>query len=63
MTTLIIVVINKVIFEKEGLQMIDYYIHQIGNINAKRTYERLINILKSKAIYNLYKYSNEFIRK
>ena len=43
--------------------MIDYYIHQIGNINAKRTYERLINILKSKAIYNLYKYSNEFIRK
>ena len=30
--------------------MINYYIHQIGNINDKRTYERLINILKSKAI-------------
>lgn len=30
--------------------MIDYYIHQIGNINDKKTYERLGNILKSKAI-------------
>lgn len=28
----------------------DYYIHQIGNVNDKSTYERLIKILKSKMI-------------
>ena len=30
--------------------MIDFYIHQIGNIQNKKTYERLINILKSQTI-------------
>lgn len=28
----------------------DFYIHQIGNINNEKTYERLINILKSRII-------------
>ena len=28
----------------------DYYIHQIGDINEEKTYERLIKILKSKII-------------
>lgn len=30
--------------------MLDYYIHQIGDINNEKTYERLLNILKSKMI-------------
>ena len=30
--------------------MIDFYIHQIGNIQNKKTYERLISILKSQTI-------------
>ena len=30
--------------------MIDFYIHQIGNIQNEKTYERLISILKSKTI-------------
>ncbi len=30
--------------------MIDYYIHQIGNIQNEKTYERLLNILKSQMI-------------
>jgi len=30
--------------------MIDYYIHQIGNIQNKKTYERLLSILKSQMI-------------
>ncbi len=30
--------------------MIDYYIHQIGNIQNEKTYERLISILKSQTI-------------
>ena len=31
----------------------DYYIHQIGNINEEKTYERLIKILKSKIIASM----------
>ena len=30
--------------------MIDFYIHQIGNIQNEKTYERLISILKSQTI-------------
>lgn len=30
--------------------MIDFYIHQIGNIQHEKTYERLISILKSQTI-------------
>ncbi len=30
--------------------MIDFYIHQIGNIQNEKTYERLISILKSRTI-------------
>lgn len=30
--------------------MINYYIHQIGSIDNEKTYERLVNILKSKMI-------------
>ena len=30
--------------------MIDFYIHQIGNIQQEKTYERLISILKSQTI-------------
>lgn len=30
--------------------MIDYYIHQIGSIQNKKTYERLVSILKSQMI-------------
>ena len=30
--------------------MIDYYIHQIGNIENKKTYERLLSILRTKMI-------------
>lgn len=30
--------------------MIDFYIHQIGNIHHEKTYERLISILKSQTI-------------
>lgn len=30
--------------------MIDFYIHQIGNIKNEKTYERLISILKSQTI-------------
>lgn len=30
--------------------MIDYYIHQIGNIHNEKTYERLVSILKSQMI-------------
>lgn len=30
--------------------MIDYYIHQIGNIQNEKTYERLVSILKSQMI-------------
>lgn len=28
----------------------DYYIHQIGDMNSEKTYERLVNILKSKIV-------------
>ena len=30
--------------------MTDFYIHQIGNIQNEKTYERLISILKSQTI-------------
>ena len=30
--------------------MVDFYIHQIGNIQNEKTYERLISILKSQTI-------------
>lgn len=38
--------------------MIDYYIHQIGDIKNEKTYERLLSILKSKMIC-----SREFLEK
>ena len=38
--------------------MIDYYIHQIGDIKNEKTYERLFSILKSKMIC-----SREFMEK
>lgn len=34
--------------------MIDFYIHQIGNIHNEKTYERLISILKSQMIGSRY---------
>ena len=38
--------------------MKDYYIHQIGDIKNKKTYERLLSVLKSKMIC-----SREFLEK
>ncbi len=38
--------------------MIDFYIHQIGNIQNEKTYKRLINILKSQTIF-----SRDFLEK
>lgn len=38
------------LIDKEKLIMINYYIHQIGNINDEKTYERLVKILKSRMI-------------
>lgn len=32
--------------------MLEYYIHQIGDLRNKKTYERLLSVLKSKMIFH-----------